>query len=703
LVNILGGSQYLKTINYYDAKARLIQSFAQNHLGGIDRIDSQYDFTNELINSTRIHTSASDNVTIANRYEYDHMGRKLRTYQKTGPSGTSNPEVMLSELLYNDIGQLIKKRLHNTSPTSGSYPLDITLDDGRVVASGQEVHITASNSVTLLPGFHADAGSIFTANIQNNALLDIQYTYNSRGWLKTITSPQFSMQLKYEDGTSPQYNGNIANQLWGVAAPDVNTFTYSYDKLNRLTNGSASGMSEALTYDAMGNIITMNRDGTALGTYQYDGSRLKQISGGSLPTTLYQYDQNGNATAVRNNIAITYNLLNLPQTVSGGLSYTYDAIGQKLKKQTAVATTDYVNGIQYNNGTIDFVQTEEGIARKSGTNYSYQYNLTDHLGNVRATFYQNPATQVLEVIQKDDYYPFGSRKSASLGTNKYLYNGKELQDELGGQYDYGARFYDPMIGRWTSVDPLGEKYRRWSPYNYGVDNPIRFIDPDGMKPTPAEAAAMAQNAYKVKNGNKGLLNGWHRSDAIKGIKYNDDETGLNSALYERTDQKTGKTEYVYATAGTDPASLSDLNADVAQLLGVSAQYTQANLNAKFINQKLKNSELTFVGHSLGGGEAAANAEATGRSAITFNAAGLSNATKSNLGITHATDMKIDNYEVEGQVLDVQRVVGLAPEGIQHHIGSESISSQYINGQIPVAGFIQSIVNHLMDTVTPSLK
>jgi RHS repeat-associated protein len=116
-------------------------------------------------------------------------------------------------------------------------------------------------------------------------------------------------------------------------------------------------------------------------------------------------------------------------------------------------------------------------------------HLKDHLGNTRVVFgYKNNS---LLVKQVSSYYPFGLNikglttqvtiEDAKHPANEYLYNGKMFQDELGLDWlDYGARMYDAVLGRWHSVDPLAEKYRRWTPYNYCVNNPMRFIDPDGM-------------------------------------------------------------------------------------------------------------------------------------------------------------------------------------------------------------------------------
>jgi len=181
-------------------------------------------------------------------------------------------------------------------------------------------------------------------------------------------------------------------------------------------------------------------------------------------------------------VNIGYNFLNLPQSITGSqnMSYVYDATGRKLRKVSGNVATDYILGIQYTNGSMDFVQTEEGRAIKSGSNWNYEYTLTDHLGNSRVNI--ESYNGAVRVTQEDEYYPFGlDRQRYTNGTkNKYLYNKKEMQDEL-GQYDYGARFYDPVIARWTSVDPSAEHPDQIaiSPFVYGLNNPVKNIDPDG--------------------------------------------------------------------------------------------------------------------------------------------------------------------------------------------------------------------------------
>ncbi|QQT34529.1 DUF6443 domain-containing protein [Sphingobacterium spiritivorum] len=433
----LGTGTMLLTTHYYDLEGRVIQSKSQNHIGGTDITDNSYSFTGELESSTRRHTVNGQTTTITTTNEYDHVGRLVNSRQQLN----SQPEVTLLANSYNEIGQLRTKTVG--ADQQGNNPVNTT-----------------------------------------------DYRYNERGWMTSTTSPHFSQQLSYQDpvkGAAAQWNGNISEQQWGQTTTLNQHFVYSYDKLNRLTNGSSptSGMSELLNYDDMGNITQLTRDGSGI-SYTYTGNRLNTVSGGINGS--YSYDENGNAKTDRMGMNLSYNHLNIPRQVTGGgntITYLYDAAGNKLRKTASTSgQRDYAGGIEYQNGVIELIHTAEGVAyRNANGTYSYRYNLTDHLGNVRATIYRNPNTNAVEVLQRDDYYPFGLQKSPNpvYGNNKYLYNGKEKQEELGGQLDYGARFYDPVIGRWNVVDPLAEKYISISPYVYAANNSIKFIDPNGKE------------------------------------------------------------------------------------------------------------------------------------------------------------------------------------------------------------------------------
>ena len=335
-------------------------------------------------------------------------------------------------------------------------------------------------------------------------------------------------------------------------------------------------------------------------------------------------------------------------------------------------SADYLLGgsLVMKNGKIDKILFEGGYAQATAVNkttkdkFAFYYYNQDHLGNIRQVT-EADGTKKGAIIQKMNYYPFGA-EFCDGGTKSFVqhhkYNGKEF-DRMHGldTYDYGARQYDPTLCRWDRIDPLCEKYYSTSPYAYCVNNPVMMIDPDGQKPTKKEAAMIADDVYNATSGT--LSGGWRRVATKSGAILNDEESGLKSAVYGRWDAKQKKyTEFVYATAGTDFTSMEDWSNNIDLLSGESKQYEQSINNAKLLNGYFKNSELTFVGHSLGGGLASANSLATGRDAITFNAAGLSDETKTKHNLIK-TSGRIDAYVVKGEALsNAQGQIGLKAEG-----------------------------------------
>jgi RHS repeat-associated protein len=162
--------------------------------------------------------------------------------------------------------------------------------------------------------------------------------------------------------------------------------------------------------------------------------------------------------------------------------------------------------------------------------------------------------------QATDYYPFGMSLTRNFQTgdiiaenitgkpNKFLYNSKEQQDMPGKWLDYGARFYDPQIGRWHSVDPLAEDYFSWSPYAYVMNNPIKYIDPDGMRVWPGEGTINAKNAGKVDDKTLNQIHvsrGKQSAVAVGALALA--IGGYYAAPYAATAFGTGKSVGVYLT------------------------------------------------------------------------------------------------------------------------------------------------------------
>ena len=181
--------------------------------------------------------------------------------------------------------------------------------------------------------------------------------------------------------------------------------------------------------------------------------------------------------------SISYNILNLPETVSIGnekVSYIYTSSGEKLATRVGSSLTYYRGPLVYSGNNLLYLVHPEGLTRKSTIGFVYYYAKRDHLGSTRVLCHANGNTLVAD--QTTGYYPFGlAHGHGNLNLNRYLFSGKELQDQsLGGKllgfYDFVSRFYDPTLGRWFNVDP---KLEFVSPYGYCANNPVLYIDPNG--------------------------------------------------------------------------------------------------------------------------------------------------------------------------------------------------------------------------------
>lgn len=480
--------KWLVSTIYYDDKYRPIQTlrdlYSTDATANYNEIVSTlYDFVGKTMKTQTRQVFNGNPNTVTDTCIYDHAERLTQIQQQLN----SGPKVILASMGYNELGQLITKKLHKVSE-----------------------------------GVYAQ---------------ELNYTYNIRGWLTGINDPDnpgsdlFAIKLLYENNSgisnivsSPQYNGNISGIKWKNGEIAVKGYGFTYDALNRMIGadfGEATGFlskadryNEAVTYDYNGNIVSLTRSGyngdayysnldLLNYTYYDSGNKLRNItdngqkSYGFIDVTNasdYSYDPNGNLTQDLNKgiIEIKYNDLHLPSEIKKDAAhkviYNFDATGNKIKKQVINGTTPidkYYCGIfEYNtNKLLDLIHTGEGIAYKTSSTFDYEYHLKDHLGSVRHAF--KISNGVASPTQYTEFYPFGMiSKFWGSSDNKYLFNGKELQDEsLGGVnldwYDFGFRYFDPQIGRFTTMDPLAEE-RLWiSPYNYVQNNPLNRVDPTG--------------------------------------------------------------------------------------------------------------------------------------------------------------------------------------------------------------------------------
>ena len=540
LVKNIEDDNWTKNYTYYDTKGRAVGGYSINHLGGYTRTESQLDFTGVPLKSVTKHKRLDTDTekVITENFEYDPQNRLLVHKHQVD----SNPEEILAQNTYNELSQLKIKKVGGTVPTSAlqtidyqynirgwmtqiNNPADLGADlFGYKINYNQVEGLETPNSdfldLKVKPRYNGNIAEVSwkTLTQENEPLKRYGYSYDSLNRLSA--------------GFYQKAGNETAKEYFEKLDYDLNGNIKRLQRSEGLLSGSTTAIAiDNLRYDYTGNKLTKITD-----EQQNPSGYPYLVTPNAIGYDNDNVEGNGNmiSNLDKGISSIQYNYLNLPKQIiqnSTVTNITYRADGVKVKKLFGDLETDYLDGFQYKStkpsesGTgggwviddpnevavmkLKIIPTAEGYYDSS--NNQYVYNFTDHLGNIRLSYTDtnkdgiiqprqyhvqqcegawNPPFELPicidywkpgEIVEVNNYYPFGLLHNYTMTTQnayQYKYNGKELQET--GMYDYGARMYMPDIGRWGVQDPLSELYYSYSPYSYTINNPIRFIDPNGM-------------------------------------------------------------------------------------------------------------------------------------------------------------------------------------------------------------------------------